>query len=76
MFEKRPEKWELEISFLHIQINVEYISQYCLLVVARFLALVTTMVTMVDHGNHCSNDRGNDRSNHRGYYDRYYNVNA
>ena len=42
------------------------------------------MVTMVDHGNHCSNDRGNDRSNHRGndrsnhcgYYDRYYNVNA
>ena len=36
--------------------------------VVRFLALVTTMVTMVDHGNH--------RSNHRGYYDRYYNVNA
>ena len=32
VFEKRPEKWELEISFLHIQINVEYISQYCLLV--------------------------------------------
>ena len=51
VFEKRPEKWELEISFLHIQINVEYISQYCLLVVARFLALVTTMVTKVDHGN-------------------------
>ena len=23
------------------------------------------MVTMVDHGNHRSNDRGNDRSNHR-----------
>ena len=44
--------------------------------VVRFLALVTTMVTMVDHGNHRSNDRGNDRSNHRGYYDRYYNVNA
>ena len=22
--------------------------------VVRFLALVTTMVTMVDHGNHCS----------------------
>ena len=42
----------------------------------RFLALVTTMVTMVDHSNHRSNDRGNDRSNHRGYYDRYYNVNA
>ena len=44
--------------------------------VVRFLALVTTMVTKVDHGNHRSNDRGNDRSNHRGYYDRYYNVNA
>ena len=38
-------------------------------IVVRFLALVTTMVTMVDHGNH----RSNDRSNHRGYYDRYYN---
>ena len=34
----------------------------------RFLPLVTTMVTMVDHGNH----RSNDRSNHRGYYDGYY----
>ena len=45
-------------------------------IVARFLALVTTMVTMVDHGNHRSNDRGNDRSNHLGYYDSYYNVNA
>ena len=53
-------------------------------IIARFLALVTTMVTMVDHGNHRSNDRGNDRSNHRGndrsnhrgYYDHYYNVNA
>ena len=36
--------------------------------VVRFLALVTTMVTMVDYGNHCSNDR----SNHDGYYDRYH----
>ena len=35
---------------------------------ARFLALVTTMVTKVDHGNH--------RSNHRGYYDGYYNGNT
>ena len=51
------------------QCSIQYI-------VVRFLALVTTMVTMVDHGNHRSNDRGNDRSNHRGYYDRYYNVNA
>ena len=47
-----------------------------MITIVRFLALVTTMVTMVDHGNHRSNDRGNDRSNHRGYYDRYYNVNA
>ena len=38
------------------------------LVVVRFLALVTTMVTKVDHSNH----RSNDRSNHRGYYDGYY----
>ena len=36
--------------------------------VVRFLVLVTTMVTKVDHGNHRSNDRGNHRSNHRGYY--------
>ena len=35
----------------------------------RFLALVTTMVTKVDHGNQRSNDRGNYHSNHRGYYD-------
>ena len=25
-------------------------------IVVRFLALVTMMVTKVDHGNHCSND--------------------
>ena len=53
-----------------------YLGNSLPIIVVRFLALVTTMVTMVDHGNHCSNDRGNDRSNHRGYYDRYYNVNA
>ena len=35
----------------------------------RFLVLVTTMVTKVDHGNHPSNDRGNHRSNYNGYYD-------
>ena len=45
-------------------------------IIVRFLVLVTTMVTKVDHGNHRSNDCGNDRSNHRRYYDRYYNVNA
>ena len=38
----------------------------------RFLALVTTLVTMVDHGNHRSNDPRNHRSNHHGYYDGYY----
>ena len=32
-------------------------------IVVRFPALVTTMVTKVDHSN--------DRSNHPGYYDRY-----
>ena len=31
--------------------------------VVRFLALVTTMVTKVDHGNLRSNDHGNHRSN-------------
>ena len=45
-------------------------------IVVRFLALVTTMVTKVDHGNHRSNDRGNHRSNHRGYYDGYYDGNT
>ena len=39
------------------------------LTLARFLALVTTMVTKVDHSYH----RSNDRSNHPGYYDGYYN---
>ena len=42
------------------------------MVIVRFLALVTTMVNKVDHGNHRSNDRGNHRSNHRSYYDGYY----
>ena len=59
-------------SFLYIffAVNIRVI------IIARFLLLVTTMVTKVDQGNHRSNDRGNDRSNHCGYYDRYYNVNA
>ena len=34
--------------------------------IVRFLVLVTTMVTKVDH-----NHRSNDRSNHHGYYDGY-----
>ena len=38
-------------------------------ILVRFLALVTTMVTKVDYGNHRSNDRGNNRSNLRVYYD-------
>ena len=32
------------------------------LTIVRFLALVTTMVTKVDHGNHRSNDHGNHRN--------------
>ena len=36
----------------------------CTYSIVRFLVLVTTMVTKVDHDNH--------RSNHRGYYDGYY----
>ena len=39
------------------------------LIIVRFLALVTTMVTNVDYGNHRSNDRGNHHSNHRSYYE-------
>ena len=42
------------------------------IIVVRFLALVTMMVTKVDHSNHRSNDHRNHRSNHRGYYDDYY----
>ena len=36
------------------------------IIVVRFLALVTMMVTKVDHGNHRSNDRRNHCSNHCG----------
>ena len=46
------------------------------ILVVRFLALVTMMVTKVDHGNHRSNDRHNHRSNHRGYYDCFYDGNT
>ena len=49
---------------------------HILLILVRFLVLVTTMVTKVDHGNHRSNDRGNHRSNHCGYYDGYYDANT
>ena len=42
----------------------------------RFLALVTTMVTKVDHGNHRSNDCGNHHSNHPRYYNGYYDGNT
>jgi len=34
----------------------------------RFLALATTMVTTVDHGNHRSNDRGNNRDMNSGWF--------
>ena len=50
--------------------------------IVRFLALVTTMVTKVDHSNHHNNDRRNHRSNERRnhrsnhrdgyYYDSYH----
>ena len=53
--------------------KIAFIHNYTLV---RFLVLVTTMVTKVDHGNHHSNDRGNHRSNHRGYYNGYYYGNA
>ena len=56
-----------------VEFHYEHANKY---LVVRFLALVTTMVTTVDHGNHRSNDCRNDRSNHRGYYNHYYNVNA
>ena len=45
---------------------------FIIIIVVRFLVLVTTMVTKVDHGNHRSDDRGN----HCGYYDGYYNGNT
>ena len=45
--------------------NVSSLKSFIILV--RFLVLVTTMVTKVDHSNH----RSNDCSNHRGYYDGY-----
>ena len=45
-------------------------------IVVSFLALVTTMVTKVDHGNHRSNDRGNHRSNHYSNYRGFYDGNA
>ena len=32
------------------------------LTIVRFQALVTTMVTKVDHGSHRSNDHGNHRN--------------
>ena len=47
-------------------ISFWFATRYYLLV--RFLVLVTTMVTKVDH----SNQRSNNRSNHRGYYYGYY----
>ena len=41
-------------------------------IVVRFLVLVTTMVTKVDHGNHRSNDCGNHRSNYDGYHNAFF----
>ena len=54
--------------------NVSSLKSFIILV--RFLVLVTTMVTKVNHGNHRSNNRGNHGSNHRGYYHGYYDDNT
>ena len=46
-----------------------YVSHLCYTyLLVRFLALVTTIVTKVDHGNH--------RSNHCGYYIGHYDGNT
>ena len=60
--------------FIRIEVLdvVHRLKQHDKYLVVRFLALVITMVTMVDHHNNCSNNRGN----HRGYYDSYYNGNT
>ena len=60
-------KHKCHFYFLPLLSRLLVITYYMHLVV-RFLPLVTTMVTKVDH----SNDRSNHRSNHRGYYDGYY----
>ena len=49
---------------------------YMCIILVRFLVLVTTMVTKVDHSNYCSNDRSNHRGYYDGYYDRYLDGNA
>ena len=55
-------------NFTYISTTKLYKLSYSSHIVVRFLVLVTTMVTKVDHSNY----RSNDRSNHRGYYDGYY----
>ena len=56
-----------------IHTNIDRFNNSDMSLLARFLALVTTMVTKVDHGNHRSNDRRNHYSNH---HDGYYNDNT
>ena len=56
---------EMETYSMFQDINIQFSK---MLIVVRFLVLVTTMVTKVDHSNY----RSNDHSNHRGYYDGYY----
>ena len=63
----------METYSMFQDINIQFSK---MLIVVRFLVLVTTMVTKVDHGNHHSNDRGNHCSNHRSYYDGYYGGNT
>ena len=57
---------ELKIVLVNYTTFLVQSAMYTILV--RFLVLVTTMVTKVDHSNY----RSNDCSNHRGYYDGYY----
>ena len=64
------------LVFADYKVIINLDAHYSLETLVRFLVLVTTMVTKVDHGNHRSNDRGNHRSNHRSYYDGYYDGNT
>ena len=52
----------------YIKFSINQSQKHLNAILERFLALVTMMVTKVDHGNHRNNDRSNHRSNHRGYY--------
>ena len=61
-------KFQQQLNFFTGWIFFHEVKKCLFSLIVRFLPLVTTMVTKVDHSNH----RSNDRSNHRGYYDGYY----